>query len=58
MSLSEPENFTAFIQYMNPNVMNNITKASWSARAQVEWLTWAGMNEINHAATTLADLPK
>ena len=48
----------ALNQNMNPIEMNNITNASWSASAQVEWETWAGMKAINQAATTAVDLPK
>ena len=36
---SVPAYFTARNQNMNPSVMNNMMKASWSARAHVVWLT-------------------
>ena len=55
---AEPEYFTARSQYMNPTEMKSITKASWSASAQVEWVTWAGMKAMSQAARTPAPLPK
>ena len=58
VSLSLPEYWIALNQNMNPIDMNSITKASWSASAQVECDTWAGMKAISQAATTPAELPK
>ena len=55
---AEPAYLTARSQYMKPTEMNNITKASWSAKAQVEWVTWAGMKAMSQAASTPAPLPK
>ena len=55
---ADPAYLTARSQYMNPIEMNNITNASWSARAHVECVTWAGMKAINQAARTPAPFPK
>ena len=54
ISRSVPAYLTARNQNMNPRVMKSMMKPSWSARAQVVWLTCAGMKARSHAAITAA----